>query len=498
MSEALHVHQRGLTPAREALNAGFKVGLGSIASLFSSMIAGKVLAVFLGPAGVGLYGLLRQLLQNLALLGSFSGQAALVHGIASHPERVKQGRFAVSVLGVQVLLASLVTFSLILSAPWLGPWLIPHADAAALLRWLSLAMLVMVAQAYATGLLNGHRLITELVIAQIMGAVGILIVLLPVIWLIRKGHPFGYVLMLGGPGVGVTWVSARAVRRRGLLPLMKGLIVHLEDAKQFFSMSAVMLTTGLVAAGAQFLQSWLIAKRMGLAEAGQFWTAWTLSMSYVSLVLGSLGTYYLPSLSRLTEPEARRSLIRVYLRLALLTMPLLVSVVIVFKPWMIRAMFSDSLLPALKVMRWMLIGDLFKGMSWVLSFPMLAFSDMRWFFWSEVGFSLGMLIAAYSWLALGGDIEGLGILFMVLYVCYLPTTMLYIHFKHGLRFQGSESLVFVLGLSLVILLSAFTWKDEGVRLGAVAGLALLGGGFALIVPESRMFLRRLYSRKRAI
>src|SRR5512133_2560161 len=115
-------------------------------------------------------------------------------------------------------------------------------------------------------------------------------------------------------------------------------------------MSGVMLVAGVVTTGTQFFISWLVAKRMGLAQAGQFWTAWTLSMAYVTLVLGSLGTYYMPSLSRLSDPEDRRALIRNYLRLSLIAMPLLVSLVIVFKPWVIRGMFSSALLPALQVM----------------------------------------------------------------------------------------------------------------------------------------------------
>jgi len=457
---------------RDILKASFKVLVATLSGILGWMVAGKVLALTLGAAGVGLFGLLRQLLQNLTLVGGFNGQTALVQGIASRGTRSEQNRFAGSVMRVQALVAGGVVLVLLIGAPWLGPWLIPHPQAAAFLRWLSLAMLVMVAQTYVIGILNGHRLIDTLVKSQFLGPFAVIALLFPMVWLVRRGHPLGLMLMLGGPAAIVTLVAARAAKRGGYLPALREIAFHRPDAVGFLRMSSVLLISGVITTGAQFYRSWLVARWMGLAEVGQYWTAWTLSMSYVTLVLGSLGTYYMPSLSRLSEPEARRSLIRDYLHLCLLAMPLLVSMVIVFKPWVIRGLFSQELLPSLKVMRWMLIGDLFKGISWVLAFPMLAYMEMRWFFWSEIVFSLGLAATAWVWLRLGGGIEGLGALFMVSYLLYMLVMVYYIRSRHGLVLRAGEILGFLGGLALVGILSWLTWDDVTVR-GTVVGVWLL-------------------------
>ena len=478
---------------RDILKAGLKMGLATLASLLSWVVAGKVIALTLGAAGVGLFGLLRQLLQNLTLIGSFNGQTALVQGIACRKTKSEQVRFAGSVLQFQALISGVVAVGLLLGAPWLGPWLIPHPQGVVLLRWLALAMLVMVTQSYVVGLLNGHRSINELVKSQLWGPLAVLALVYPMVLLIRGGHPFGFVLMLAGPAAVITVVAARAAGRAGWLPVLRGGGIHRSDAASFFRMSAVLLVAGIVTTGTQFLQSWLVARRLGLAEAGQFWTAWTLSMTYVTLVLGSLGTYYMPSLSRLTDPEARRALIRDYLRLSLLAMPILVALVIVFKPWIIRGMFSASLLPALKVMRWMLIGDLFKGISWVLAFPMLAFSDMKWFFWTDVLFSLGVLGTAWVWLSLGGGIEGLGFLFMLLYLLYLPVMLFYVRIKHGFVVTWTEVGHFLGGVALVGILSWVTWHDEIVRGIAVGCWLLLVAALVMLqlrgFPGRSLFVR---------
>jgi PST family polysaccharide transporter len=481
---------------RDILKAGFKVGLATLAGLLGWVVAGKVLAVTLGAAGVGLFGLLRQLLQNLTLVGSFNGQTALVQGIASRTSESEQVRFAGTVLKIQVVIVGTVALGLLFGAPWLGPWLIPHPQAVSLLRWLALAMLVMVAQTYVIGLLNGHRLINELVKSQMLGSLAVLSLVFPMIWLVRKGDPSGFVLMLGGPAMAVTLAAGWANWRAGWLPVFQKWSINRADGAIFFRMSAIMLIAGMITTGTRFFMSWLVTRRIGLAEAGQFWTAWTLSMTYVTLVLGSLGTYYMPSLSRISDPEGRRALILNYLRLALIAMPLLVSMVIVFKPWIIRGMFSLALLPALKVMRWMLIGDLFKGVSWVLAFPMLAFSEMKWFFWAEAAFSIAMAGTAWLWLSLGGGIEGLGFIFMVLYILYLPAMAMYIRVMHGFLWKAAEVRQFVAALVLVILLSVFTWRAEVVGWETLILFAVLSGVFTTFSLRGIDWRTLWYNRKK--
>jgi len=448
---------------RDIIKSALKVGVATLAGLLGWVVAGKILAFTLGAAGIGLFGLMRQLLQNLTLVGSFNGQTALVQGIASRGQRPDQIRFAEGVFWIQSLIAGSLAIGLIIAAPWLGPILIPHAQSVILLRWLAFAMLAMVAQNYVIGILNGHRLINELMKSQMVGPLVVMLLVFPMVWLVRGGYPSGFILMLGGPAVVMTIVAGLATRRLGWLPSIGKCRINRSDGISFFRMSAVLLLTGTITTGTQFFMSWLVAKKMGLAEAGQFWTAWTLSMSYVTLVLGSLGTYYMPSLSRITDPQARRDLIHNYLHLSLIAMPLLISFVVVFKPWLILGMFSHAMLPALRVMHWMLIGDLFKGISWVLAFPMLAFSDMKWFFWTDVLFSIGMAGTAWFWLSLGGGIEGLGVIFLLTYIVYMLVMSYYVWDKHGLVWKMEEVYQFIGGLSLVLIVSVVTWRSINVQ-----------------------------------
>jgi O-antigen/teichoic acid export membrane protein len=453
---------RPVSRFREIAASSIKVGAATVAALLGWIVGGKILAVELGAAGVGVFGLLRQLLQNLTLISTFNGSTALVQGVSSRPPHEVR-RYVTSVGGLFAVGAGVVALGLLIGAPWLGPLLIPHPQSPALLRWLALAVVATTAQSFFTGLLNGHRAVNALVRSQLLAPLAVLAMAAPVALFVRKGNPAGFVLMLAVPGAIVALAAMRHARRNGWLGGRDGGWISRRDATSFFGTSSVLVASGLLSTGTQYFQSRFVAARLGLEQAGLYWVAWTLSMSYVTILLGSYGAYYMPSLSALKDQGARQALIRDYLRLALSVMPVVVAAVILAKPVIVGVMFSPALFPALTVMRWMLIGDFFKGIAWVLSFPMLAFNEMRWFFWTEAAFNLLLAGASAAWLMAGGSIEGLGIVFVVLYAAYLLAMSWYIRWVHHLQVRRAELLAFLAGLSLVLVASVMTWRDVELR-----------------------------------
>jgi PST family polysaccharide transporter len=429
----------------------------------------------LGAAGVGLFGILRTLLQYLATLASANGQTALVQGVASAPTPAEQSRFGIGVFQIQSLLCLGLVGLMLATAPWLGHVLIPHPDAPAIVRWLSLAVVGLVAQGWVLGILNGHGRVNDLVLAQFVGPVAVLLLIRPMVSLVHAGHSSAFVIMLGVPPLVVSAAGFLLLRRGRLLPVWRGWRVDGDVRRRFLRMAGVMLLAAAITTGGQYLQGRVVAARLGLAVAGHYWTAWTLSMAYVTLLLGSYASYYLPSLSQLTDSAQQQNLIRVYLRLALVLMPQLVGAVVIVKPAVVRLVFSDELIPALSVMRWMLIGDLLKGVSWVLALPMLASTHLRWYMCSEVLFAVGLSGTGICWVMLGGGVEGLGAIFLVSYAIYLGVVAWYARAEIGFRWAAAELIALAGGLCLVISLSAVTWNEQLVTFRIVAiGVTLAG------------------------
>lgn len=464
-----------------------KVGVATVAGLAGWIVGGKILALEVGAAGVGTFGLLRQLLQTCNVYATVNGANALVQGIASRTDE-SRAQYVSSVAGVYAVGGFLVSGTLLVGSWWLGPLLIPHPQAVPLVRWLALAVFATSAQSYYTGLLNGYRAVNALVRAQLLGPLMVMIAAYPTVLLVRRGQSAAYTVMLAAPAAAVAAMALWETSRRGWSPSIRIWRIHWASAIAFLRTSAVLLVSGLLVTGTQYLLNRLVVERLGLVQSGHFWVAWTLSMTYVTVLLGSYGTYYMPALSALKGAIARRELIRDYLRLALCVMPVLVSTVILVKPWIVVALFSSQLLPALSVMRWMLLGDYFKGIAWVLAFPMLALNQMRWFFWTELAFHAAMLLGASLWLSMGGSIEGIGVVFAGLYAAYVPLMYWYVVREHGFRAGVAEVALFVVGVLMVGAMSAVTWPDTTVRAWSCALLAVTAA--MLLATARRLLLRR--------
>jgi PST family polysaccharide transporter len=93
----------------------------------------------------------------------------------------------------------------------------------------------------------------------------------------------------------------------------------------------------------------LVAREGGMSSAGIFDAAWTLSMTYVTLITTAFGTYYLPALSGLDNRAHRQELMqRMFRFVTVLIVPLILGV-IVLKPLLLQILFSAEFLPAISL-----------------------------------------------------------------------------------------------------------------------------------------------------
>jgi len=444
----------------EILRSVFWVGSATVFNLLVWVVAGKVMAVMLGPAGVGLYGLLRQLAQNLNVASTFNGSTTLVQGLASRPENQRPAysrNVAIIFLGLGLTVGIMLT----LGASWLGPHLLGKQMPPGLLRWMVLPLVGMSLSAFFLGMLNGYRHLKALVVCQALGPLAALALIYPAALWIRGGGYWAYGLILGVPYVLIGLAAALVSLRQGWFTRSTETEAKSSfgrDSRHFFGLSTALLIGGAATTGLQLFLNTLVVRKLGLAESGQFWVAWSLSMTYVTVLLSSFGAYYLPSLSGARDPETKRTLILSFTRLVLLIMPVLVMLVIILKAQVVRLLFSQDLLPSLKVFRWMLLGDFLKVLSWVWAFPMLAYAEGKTFVILETTTSLVWGFLAWVLFNHFPYIEILGQLFCGVYLFYSIVTLVYLGRRHAIQLPSGDWWGLARGILVITWASALFWQ----------------------------------------
>ena len=481
----------------EILSSVFWVGLATVFNLLVWVIAGKVMAVMLGPVGVGVYGLLRQFAQNANVVSTFNGSTTLVQGLASLPAEQRPA-FARNVAIIFLGLGVVLGLGILLGASWLAPRLLGKEIPVGVFRWMVIPLIGMSLSAFFLGVLNGYRQLKALVVCQALGPWSALALIYPAAIWIRSGGYWAYSLILGVPYalIGVSGAVV-AFRKKWFTHLGGGTSEKSfrRDSRRFFGLSTALLVGGCATTGLQFFINGMVVRKLGLAESGQFWVAWSLSMTYVTVLLSSLGAYYLPSLSGTRDSEVKKQLILTFTRLVLVVMPVLVTLVIVLKAECVRLMFSGDLLPSLKVFRWMLIGDMFKVLSWVWAFPMLAYAEGKTFLVLEVITNLIWGVLACIGFHLFPSIEYLGQLFCVIYLLYSSVTMMYLWFRHSIRLPLVLWFALLRGVAVIVVASVLFWNQSRLSPGRsliALVLAALNLWISISKSERRGILKKLF------
>ncbi|MDT8068087.1 MAG: oligosaccharide flippase family protein [Terriglobia bacterium] len=458
---------------RNLLKAILKTGTGSLVSVLFGMLAIKLIAARLGVEALGSFSLVKQTITAGSAMFITGGQTALVQGMSTRTGEDRR-RFLGTALVLLCGGSLLVGVVMMLSARWLAPKLLPGVQGPAgdAVSLAGVAVIVAGATAFVFGSLNGIRRIGRLAIAQSSNAVALAALvwfLLPRLGLLRPER-FAAVLTVSQlPGL----VIGGFFLLRERIQIWPGSFDR-NSTRQFTALAFATFAAATMQGWTVLVLRGSVSARLGLRSAGLFDVAWTISMVYVMLVLGSFSTYYLPTLA--AETDNRKKLIDDVLRTSLLLVVPLIAAIMAFRPMIVTLLYSREFLPATQMMRWMLLGDFFKIVSFVVAMPMIAFADTRAFLVGELGWNLAMIGATQVILRAGLGLEWLGVIFAVAYLGYLGYAWQYCRRKLNWNFPRHLILPLVFGIVVLAVVSAISWEATTV---SSAGVSLAAIGSAL-------------------
>lgn len=440
----------------------------------------KVVAVLLGPAGVGLIGMYLSLIQTASSVAAMGfGNVGTRQIAAAHAEG---GALAVGhtrrTLFWGTLLLALIGASIFwLMSGWIAREILGDGAQANEVAWLSLGVALTVAAGSQGALLTGLRRIGDLARINVgSGALGALFGV-AALWLWDEQGLI--VMILIGPVVtfllGHVYV-ARLGPPAGAVPSLSAMS---HEWRTMVTLGFAFMLSGLVATLGFLVARTLVQRALGIDALGHFQAAWAIGMTYLGFVLGAMGTDYYPRLTAaISDPVAATRIVNEQTEVAILLCSPVLLAMIGLAPWVIHLLYSPEFAPAVEILRWQLLGDLLKVMSWPLGFIILASGAGKTFVLTE---SLGMIVflfGVFFGLPLVG-VNATGIAFFAMYVAYLPVVWWFGGRKIGFRWTRAIRWQAVVVFCAAVLVDISARHSE--LLGAIlgVGLAVLMGIWAL-------------------
>lgn len=465
---------------RRILKSSSIVGGASVINILIGLVRTKIIAVLLGPAGIGLVSLYTGLMSTASALATMGIGTIGTRQIAeAHSEENERALAVVrrAMFWGALLLASagaLVVWSLreVLALKVLG-----DAHHATLVGWLALGVALTVAGASQGALIQGMRRIGDLARLSVFGSVLNTVLGVSLLWQWGRAGLVVYVLV--GPFVSFLlghWYVSRLPKVTSD-PIALPELVH--QWKTLLRLGVPFMGAGLMGA---LVQLWIrveVGNTLGSESLGHFQAASTISMQYIGFVLAAMGADYYPRLTGVIhDHKAATRLVNEQTEIALLLSAPVFIAMIGLTPWVIHLLYSPAFSPAVEVLRWQILGDVLKVVSWPLGFVILAAGAGKTFFWTEsiALLMMGGLIAALL------PVMGLkitGIAFLVCYAVYLPLVYFLANRRMSFQWQPNVTRLFLSVLTLCILvaiLGALYWWGAMVAIV----LSLVFGFYTLI------------------
>lgn len=472
------------------------IGSAQAVNILISIFRMKVLAILLGPSGVGLlsiYNSLQGMVQQTAGLGMGSSgvrEIASCRGEEATLSRVRRVLFA----------AHLVQGALAMIAVWLlreqiANWLFGDTARATEVGLIGIAILLALLASAQTALLQGMRQIGDLGRVTVIGAFFGTVAGLTAVWVQGESGLIWFILVQPLATVLIALHYTRRLPKPTVARL--SLFETWEVWKPMAKLGAAFMLGGLATAATLLLVRGRISQELGLDAAGHFAAAWGITMTYVGFLLGAMGADYYPRLAEVIHDKvAAVRLMNDQAQLGLAIGGPVLLLLIGLAPWVITLLYSEEFGPAVTLLQWQTVGNVFKIASWALGFSIVASARSKTFLLVQVNFNILFLLMLWPTLASFGIIAA-GPAFTIAYILHFALLYLIVRRIFQFRWQRLSLALLAIHASLAIaLLGATQFSPEFAAFASVC-LALVTGVFGVRVVLSKIgnqgsFPTRLY------
>lgn len=440
----------------------------------------KVVAILLGPAGVGVIGLY---MSAMNLIGSVTGmglQGSAVRAIAQangngDPQAVARTIRMLRRLCWATGAVGWLT-SISLAVP-LSRWMFQSTDHAWALALLGGTLLLGAVSKGQLALLQGLRRVGDIARVQVTAAMFNTAATVCLYAWLRQDGIVPVLLTNAALALICSWWFARRVEMHETSMDWSQAVA---EAKPLLGLGAAMMWSGVLILSLDLYTRTLISRVWGVEPAGLYQAAWALSGLFAGFVLGAMGTDFYPRLTAVIgDHDAAARAVNEQTEIGiLLALPGLLAT-LAFAKWAILLLYSPQFAPAADVLVWMVLGVYGRVLSWPMGFIQLALGAGRWFAATEAIF-LAIQALMVTWFVPRHGVIGAGYAFAICYALYTFGMAWVGHRLIGFRWSPAVlRLMWVSGALVALSLAANRMLADVPALALGAVLVMTGGLWCL-------------------
>lgn len=444
-------------------------GGASFVTILISILRTKLVALLLGPSGIGLVSLLIVIMETMTTLAGLGMSSSGVRQVAeAHEKKDSQNLISHALLIANAALGLAGAFVLWQSREYLSHFVFGNTAHGNEIAWLGVGVFLSTLAASQAAVLQGMRQIADLAKISVISAILAACFGMPAIWLYGVDAIPAFIVL--GPFFSFATSGlylSRKIRFRDLHYKLGDFYPHW---KAMLSLGVVLMLTTLMANATQLATRSLITHDLGVEATGHFQASWSITMQYIGFILAAMSTDYYPRLTQaLGDLDRANLLVNEQIEMGLLIAAPLITIMLALAPWVISLLYSNEFGDSVSVLRWQVMGDILKIASWPMSFVLAAMARRKLFFTTQISWNAVYLLLVFF----GLPLFGLQITGIAFFLCYLLDIVL--NYFITRKINNFHLAKYNLALLTTILISSaliFAMSAISEMLAATAGLVI--------------------------
>ena len=387
------------------------IGGAQVITIIIGIIQTKIVAMLIGPAGIGIRSLYRSTLDLIRVATGMGLDFSAVREVAE-ANGTNDEMFisrTITILRRWVWFTGLLGFVLtLILAPLISLWTFGDEKYTLGIVFLSITLLISALSKGQMALLQGLRRIKILAKVHIYGAIAGFCISVALYWIYGINGIVPALILFSVSSLTFSWWFAKKVKTKPVEITIKETV---KGGVKMVSLGVVMVITGLVAMGVMYLIRIFITKKMGVEGVGYFEAAWRLSKYYISIVMAAMATDFFPRLSGVNKDNiVVNQFVNEQIEVGLLITAPLIIVMITFVRLILNILYTPEFSVATVILQWTLPATLFSLIIWPLGMIVVAKAKGHLYIIGEIiGNGSFLLIIYLGWVKFNLEIVGIAI-----------------------------------------------------------------------------------------
>lgn len=431
---------------RQILKSTSLLGSIQLMSIIIGIIRMKFVAILLSATGMGILGLYNttfSLIQTATSLGlSSSGVRDIANAYGSNDGKriAKTVKILRRWVWVSGFFGVIVTIFL---APLLSKWIFNSQEHTWSFVCLSVVCLLTSISSGQNVLLQGMRKLKQMAKSTLFGTILGLIISIPLYYLYGLNGIVPSIIIAALSSLLISHYFASQVRLEPICITWKDTFY---SGLEVVKLGLVMVISRFMANLVSYLIIQTINSKGGTSEVGLYQAGWTIATQYTGLVFTAMATDYYPRLAAINKDNTKMSAhVNQQAEMGIVILiPMLVAM-IGFIMVIIRMLYTTDFLPIVSMVRWCMIGMVFRIASWSMGYIIMAKGDKKIYFVVELLTNVLTLILNIIGYWLWG-LKGIGIAFFLVYFFHYFMILYIVRVRYNIFLNRSVIKLICIGI----------------------------------------------------